>query len=75
MAKKASGVGYPNPRNETTGGPETADMTGKDIYWGGWPEVTGMHLTEGDMTSTSNSESGDDILGGPASGEPSAMKK
>ena len=74
--KKDSGMHYPDPSNETgSGGPESPDMKGLDMYWGGWPEVTGKHLSEGDMTSTSNTESGDDILGTPTPGEPQAMKK
>jgi hypothetical protein len=76
MAKKgkSNGMHYPNPFNETEGGPETADMTGDAIYFGGYPEVLGKHLSEESMVSTSNSESGDDILGTPTPGEPSAMK-
>lgn len=77
MAKKkgASAVSYPSPYNETNpSGPESPDMTGDGIYWGGYPEILGMHLKEESMVSTSNSESGDDILGTPTPGEPVAMK-
>jgi hypothetical protein len=77
MAKngKSSGIFYENVSNETgSPNPETPDMTGKDIYWGGFPEVLGKHLVEQSMVSTPNSESGDDILGKPTPGEPVVMK-
>lgn len=76
MAKKgkSNGIYYPSPSNETgQGGPESPDMTGKDIYFGGFDEMLGKHLMEQSMVSTPNSEDSDDIYGVPTSGEPQAM--
>ena len=75
-AKKKGSASYGTPYNETgSGGPESPDMTGKNMYWDGWDEINRMHLTEGDMEGTPNTHSGDTILGGPAPGEPNAAKK
>lgn len=74
--KKSNGMTYSNPRNQTgSGGPDSPDMKGDDVYWGGFDEVLGKHLQTDSMVSSSNSESGADILGGVAPNEPDPMKK
>ena len=72
MAKKNGGILYPDPYNEVSNkDPNSPDVTGDGLYFGGWDEVMKMHLQEtGDMVSTPNSESGGDMLGGPTPGEP-----
>jgi len=81
MAKKAEksgtdAVGYDNPYNETNNpDPNSPDTTGGDIYWGGYDEVLKMHLDDRTMESTSNSRSGEDILGKPAPGEVQVMRR
>lgn len=63
---KSSGLMYPNPLNETTGGdgPDT-----NDLYFD-LNEVIAVHLQTGDMESTPNSRASDDLMGGTAPGEP-----
>jgi len=79
MAKKAGKSGtdavrYGNPYNETNNpDPNSPDMTGTDIYFGGYDEVLKMHLDDCTIVSTPNSRSGEDILGKPAPGEVQVM--
>lgn len=78
MAKKnnSSGVTHSNPYNETDNrDPNTPEMSGDDIYYGGCPEVQKMHLSNAGVTwgQSNNSMSGKGTLGGPASGEPQVV--
>lgn len=68
---KSGGLMYPNPLNETTGGdaPDT-----NDLYFD-LNEVIAVHLQTGDLDSTPNSRGSEDMLGGPAPGEPSPYLK
>ena len=73
MARKSgTGYGYPSPWNETgSPDPNTPDVTGIGLYFDGWDEINRMHLAQtGPMDTTANSESGADMMGGPAPGEP-----
>jgi hypothetical protein len=73
---KTSGVIHPDPFNEVDNkDPNKPDSMGDDLYYNGWDEIMKMHLQEtGDMVSTPNSDSGKDMMGHEAPGEPSAIK-
>ena len=63
--------GYSNPFNEVANkDPNKPDAMGDDLYYGGFDEVLKMHLTEGPIFTTANSDEGRDMSGGPAPGEP-----
>ena len=74
MAK--DGMIHQNPLNEVNNkDPNKPDSMGDDLYFGGWPEIMKMHLSEtGPMVDTPNSRSGGDVMGGPAKGEPNPGK-
>lgn len=75
MAKEKGGMLQPTPYNETSGGsgPQDYDESGGGLY-GSWDEIMSAHLSmsQADLKSTPNMDSGYGINGGPASGEPDA---
>lgn len=72
MAKDGKGYGYPDPYNEVgSKDPNSPDTSGMDLYFGGYDEVMKMHGKQtGPMVSTPNTDSGSDMIGGTAPGEP-----
>jgi hypothetical protein len=71
--EKKGGFLSSNPYNET-GKSDTPEMTPPYFTWN---DVLSHHgSTQGaDMTGSANTRSGDDIMGGPAKGEPDLPKK
>ena len=69
---KSSGQGswgYSNPSNETGSG-DSPDTNGKDLYFGGYGEITSRHASPGgSMFASANSDIGRAVSGGPAKGE------
>jgi hypothetical protein len=78
MAKKNGGVLHSDPFNEVgSKDANTPDVDGEGMYWGGWPEINKMHLSQGSasMKESPNSSAVNDIMGGPANGEPEGFAK
>ena len=63
--------GYDNPYNEVASkDPNAPDAKGDNIYYNGFDEVLKMHLSEGPIFATANSDEGRAMTGGTAPGEP-----